>query len=153
MIHCVSLRVCVKVNCRESSREYLATMFRARVILGELARSECSDSGELARTLRLRSFCLLLSSSTCHITLITVYLFVVCFVGGSKDIPFFGFPPDFFFFMKGGPNIMYFFSLTTSSLQFLVRCLSYLASLLLRCCLVLNVCHDWHGLYLGKCCL
>ena len=56
MLHCVRLRVFVKVNCRESSREYLATMFRARVIPGELARSECSDSGELARILRLRSF-------------------------------------------------------------------------------------------------
>jgi len=50
---------------RESSREYLATMFRARVILGELARSECSDSGELARTLRLRSFCLQVRVNFC----------------------------------------------------------------------------------------
>jgi hypothetical protein len=56
MLHCVRLRVCVKVNCHKSSREYVAAMFRARVIPGELARSECSDSGELARTLRLRSF-------------------------------------------------------------------------------------------------
>jgi len=27
-------------------------------------------------------------------------LFVVCFVGGSKDIPFFRFPPDFFFYAR-----------------------------------------------------
>jgi hypothetical protein len=56
MLHCARLRICVQVNCRESSREYLATMFRTRGIPGELARSECSDSGELARTLRLRNF-------------------------------------------------------------------------------------------------
>lgn len=40
---------------------------------------------------------LFLSSSTCRMTLVTVYLYVLCFVGGSKDILFLGFPPDFFF--------------------------------------------------------
>jgi hypothetical protein len=66
MLHCVRLRVCVSVNCRESSREYLATIFTARVIPGELARSECSDSGELARILRLRSFFLQVRLNFCQ---------------------------------------------------------------------------------------
>jgi hypothetical protein len=73
MLHCVRLRVCVKVNCRESSREYLATVFRARVIPGELARSECSDSGELARTLRLRSLSFTSASKLLPILRVTTW--------------------------------------------------------------------------------
>jgi len=74
-------------------------------------------------------------------------------VGGSKDTPFFGCPPDFFFYEK--LTEYYVFLLHDDIFSSIFGKMSFIFGLSVAEMLpdVEFFCYVWNGLYLGKCCL